>query len=153
MQSKNQQDTKPRMLMFITFKSINSMCHIMEISSDEWEGRKKVKKRTPSYCSKTSTEPQERQALVFELDAVDFLRNRTPAFHPLLQLHSRSPREDLVDHTRVTAKGKTPRGKGTPQEALPREDLCIIFTVKCTPLLLHNRSSLVKVADSWDHYI
>ena len=44
MQSKNQQDTKPRMLMFITFKSINSMCHIMEISSDEWEGWKKVRK-------------------------------------------------------------------------------------------------------------
>lgn len=104
-------------------------------------------------AAKTSTEPQERQALVLELDAVDFLSNRTPAFHSLLQLHSRSPREDLVDHTRETAKGKAPRGKRTPQKALPGEDLCIIFTVKCSPLLLHNRSSLVEAADSWDRYI
>ena len=77
--------------------------------------KKGEKDREPHpIAAKTSTEPQEKQALVFELDAVDFLSNRTPAFHPLLQLHSRSPREDLVDHTRVTAKGKTPRGKGTP---------------------------------------
>lgn len=90
---------------------------------------------------------------MLELDAVDFLGNRTPAFHSPLQLHSRSPREDLVDHTRVTAEGKAPRGKRTPQKALPGEDLCILFPVKCAPLLLHNRSSLVEVADSWDHYI
>lgn len=66
-------------------------------------------------AAKTSTEPQERQALVLELDAVDFLSNRTPAFHSLLQLHSRSPREDLVDHTRETAKGGPQREENTPE--------------------------------------
>lgn len=53
MQSKNQQDTKPCMLMLITFQSINSMCHVMQFSSDEWEGQKRWRRqRTPSCCSK-----------------------------------------------------------------------------------------------------
>lgn len=91
-----------------------------------------------SAVTETSTEPLKRQAPLLGLDALGFLSCRTPAFQSPSQLHCRSPREEPVDYTRVTAKAKAHRGKGTPQLALPADNLCMIPAVKRVPLVLHH---------------